>query len=104
MSQTKARAKARYPRPPGDDKERMRVFLKNRVNFPAQEWLQHADRHYAMSWDGLIVHASDPDFDGLLRQLDEMGIPQDEVVFGSTLDGDSEMGVAGGEIEPVPSK
>jgi hypothetical protein len=100
MSQTQTRASIGYPPPPNDDKERMRIFLQNRVNFPAQEWLRHANRHYAMSWDGLVIHASDPDFNGLLRQLDEMGIAQDQVVFGSTtLDADSVMGLTGSEIE-----
>lgn len=77
--QTKARA---YPPPPADRNERMRAFLANRNQFPAEEWLRHVGRHIAMSWDAKAIIASDPTFEGLLKRLEECGIGENEVSFG----------------------
>jgi hypothetical protein len=79
MSTSQRRA---YPPPPTDDQERMRAFLANRNQFPADEWLRHVGRHIAMSWDAKAILASDPTFDGLLERLQEIGIGTNEVSFG----------------------
>lgn len=82
MSTSDPQPKRAYPPPPADRHERMRAYLANRPNFPAEEWLRHVGRQIAMSWDGKAILASDPTFEGLMQRLEEQGIDPNEVSFG----------------------